>query len=215
MWQTFRLKCFAINLLALILTVCFVCWNAGCSYLIWKSLNNWVFLCSLLVFVPLWYKVLAECRFFHYIPIYIVLLSHFTIHDTRLQQQLLLLLLLLRSVHFSVGLYYAFSSSCPSVVIFMRFWVMILWKPPSGFSLTFSHNLPICNTAYDSYPGCMVTTVSVLFARCALRQKKQSSVERAWLGYHMRSVGGTWGGSEETVKHWAYMVYWNQMAPHW
>jgi hypothetical protein len=33
-----------------------------------------------------------------------------------------------------------------------------------------------------------------LFARYALRQKKQLSVERAWLGYHVHSVGGTCGG---------------------
>ena len=42
--------------------------------------------------------------------------------------------------------------SCSSAVIFIRFWVMILWKLSSGFSPTFSHALPICNTAYDSYP---------------------------------------------------------------
>ena len=85
-------------------------------------------------------------------------------------------------------------SSCSSAIIFIRFWVMILRKLSSGFSLTFSHNLPVCNTAYDSYPGCLVTILSVLFAGYALRQKKQLSVEHSWLGYHMRSVGGTCGG---------------------
>lgn len=72
---------------------------------------------------------------------------------------------------------------------------MILWKLSSGFSLTFLHNLPICNTAYDSYPGYLVTIGSVLFARYALRQKNQLSVEHAFLGYNVKcSVGGTCGG---------------------
>jgi len=71
---------------------------------------------------------------------------------------------------------------------------MILWKLSSGFSLTFLQNLPICNTAYDSYPGYLVTIGSVLFARYALRQNNQLSVERAFLGYSMCSVGGTCGG---------------------
>ena len=151
-------------------------------------------MCSLLVFVPLCCKVLAECIFFKYTPICIVLFCHHTDHATGLRLLLLLLLLLLRSIHFIVGLYYEFSSSFSSAVIFIRFRVMILWKLSSGFSLTFLHNLTMCNTTYDSYPGCLVTIGSVLLARYALRQKNQLSVERAFLGYDVCSVGGICGG---------------------
>ena len=186
MWQAFRVKQFAIKLLTLILTVCFVvCWNAGCSYFIWKCLNNWVFLSSFVV-VPLWYKILAECKFFKYRPIYIVLLSHFTTHATAATTT--------TTTEISSFFCRPLLQILLPALIFIRLWIGIPWRLSYGFSLTFSYNLPVCNTAYDSYPGCLVTIVSVLFARYALRQKKQLNVECAWLGYHVCSVRGTCGG---------------------
>jgi len=75
---------------------------------------------------------------------------------------------------------------------------MILWKLSSRFSLTFSNNLRICNAAYDSCPGFLVTIVSVLFARYALKQKQQLS---ALVFATMCVLWEVHAEAEGTVKH--------------